>query len=188
VLVFGDLFAYIAAESLPMVNWSLVWYLVTSLIMSGLPKGMEHLAWCFIRCFVAIAVIWLSQAIVQGSMMEVDRGVDGFSPTLDSWLEVNHDSLSLLGDGTDHSLSDSILVLRAQRAQFICCIAGSGHRAEGLVIELPSAIITSELFDLIALAKSMNSGLKGLVGGGASFRLLTWEHPDVSEAGIVVNE
>jgi len=101
--------------------------------------------------------------------MEVDRSVDGFSPQLDRCLGDNHHSSSLLGDGTDHSLSDSILMVRVRRAQFICRAAGSEHRAEGLIIVLSSAIIASESFDLIALAHRMNSGLKGLVGGGACF-------------------
>jgi len=120
--------------------------------------------------------------------MEVHRSVDGFSPTLDRCLGVNHHSSSLPGDGTDHSLSDSILVVRVRRARFICCAAGSEHRAQGLIMVLSSAIIASELFDLIALAHSMNLGLKGLVGGGACFRLFIWEHPYECEAGIVVNE
>jgi hypothetical protein len=34
----------------------------------------------------------------------------------------------------------------------------------------------------------MNSGLKGLVGVGACFRLLIWEHPYECEAGIVAKE
>jgi hypothetical protein len=59
---------------------------------------------------------------------------------------------------------------------------------EGLIVVLPSAIIAPKSFDLIALAHSSNSGLKGLVGGGASFRLFIWEHPYECEAGIVINE
>jgi hypothetical protein len=59
---------------------------------------------------------------------------------------------------------------------------------EGLIIIFSSAIIASESFDLIALAHSINSGLKGLVGGCASFRLLVREHPYRCEAAIVVNE
>jgi hypothetical protein len=120
--------------------------------------------------------------------MEVDCGVDSFSPKLDRCLGVNHHSSSLLGDGTDHSLSDSILVVRVRRARFICRTAGSQYRAEGLVIVLSSAIIASESFDLISLAHSMNSGLKGLVGVGACFRHLIWEHPYECEAGTVAKE
>ena len=118
--------------------------------------------------------------------MEVDHSVDGFSPKLNRCLGVNHHSSSLLGDGTDHSLSDSILVVRVRRARFICRTAGSEHRAEGLIVVLPSAIIAPKPSDLIA--QSSDSGLKGLVGGGASFRLLIWEHRYQCEAGIVVNE
>jgi len=120
--------------------------------------------------------------------MEVDRSVDSFSPDLHRWLGVNQHSSSLLSDGTDHALSDSILVVRVRRAQFLCCATGSVHRAEGLVIVLSSAIMVSESFDLIALAHSMNSGLRGLVGGGACFQLFIWEHPYQCEVGIVVNE
>jgi len=151
-----------------------------------LAKGMEHLVWCFMRCFVAISVISLCQAFVRGSLTEVDRGVDGFSPEMDRCLGINHHSSSLLGNGTDHSLSDSILVVRVGRARFICRTAGSEHRAEGLVVVLPSAIIAPKPSDLIA--QSSDSGLKGLVGGGASIRLPILEHPYECEAGIVVNQ
>jgi hypothetical protein len=44
------------------------------------------------------------------------------------------------------------------------------------------------MVEFIALAHSINSGLKGLVGGGASFRLLVREHPYQCDADIVVNE
>jgi len=83
--------------------------------------------------------------------MEVDRSVDSFSPKLDRCFGVNHHSSILLGDGTDHSLRDTVLVVRVGRAWFICCAAGSEHRAEGLVTVLSSAIVASESFDLIAI-------------------------------------
>jgi len=120
--------------------------------------------------------------------MEVDCGVDSFSPKLDGCLGVYHHGSCLLSDCPDHPLQDAVLMVRVWRAGFICCTTGSEHRAEGLVIVLSSAIIASESFDLITLAHSINSGLKGLVGGGASFRLLIREHPYECEAGIVVNE
>jgi len=82
--------------------------------------------------------------------MEVDRRVDGFSSKLDRCLGVDHHSSSLLGDGTDHSLSDSILVVRVRRARFICCTAGGKHRAECVIVILPSAIIAPKPSDLIA--------------------------------------
>jgi len=87
--------------------------------------------------------------------MEVNCGVDSFCPKLNGCLGVNHHSSSLLGDGTDHSLSDSILVVRVKRAQFICCAAGSEHQAEGLLIVLSLTIVASESFNLIALAHGM---------------------------------
>jgi hypothetical protein len=43
--------------------------------------------------------------------MAVDRSVDSVSLKLDRFLEVNHHSSSLLGDGTNHSRSDSIQVV-----------------------------------------------------------------------------
>jgi len=104
--------------------------------------------------------------------MEVDWCVAGVSPTLERWLGVNHHSSSLLRDGTDHSPSDSIVVVRVRQARIICWTAGNEHRAEGLVIVLSSDIVSSELIDLIALAHSINSGMDGLVGCSAIFRLL----------------
>ena len=94
--------------------------------------------------------------------MGVDCDVDSFSPKLDGCLGVNHHSSSLPGDGTDHSLSDPVLMVRVRRAWFICCAVGSEHQAEGLAIELSSAIIASES--------------------------LIWQHPYECEARIVVNE
>jgi len=149
---------------------------------------MEHFLPSFVLCFVAISVISFRQAFVRRSLKEVDCIVDSFSPKLDRCLGVNHLSSSLLGDGTDHSLSDTVLVVSVRQKRFICCAAGSKHRAEGLVIVLSSALIASESFDLISLAHSMDSGLNGLVGGGACFRLLIWEHPYECEADIVINE
>jgi len=118
--------------------------------------------------------------------MEVDRSVDSFSPKLNRCLGVNHHSSSFLGDGSDHSLSDTVLVVRVRQARFICCDAGSGHRAEVLVIILSSAIIASESFDLIAQGNDL--GLEGLVGCSASVGILIWKHPYECEAGIVIKE
>jgi len=118
--------------------------------------------------------------------MEVDRSVDGFSPKLDRCLGVYHHSSSLLSDGTDHSLGDTVLVVRVRWAQYICCATGGEHRVEGHIVILPSAIVAPKLSNLIA--QSSDLGLKCLVGGSASFRLLIWEHPYECEAGIVVNE
>jgi len=185
-LGFRDKLAHIAAEFSQVVNRSLEWYLVASIIVGCLAKGMEHLVWSFVWCFVAISVISLCQAFVQRSLMEVARSVDGFSSKLDRSLGVKRHSSSLLVDGTDHSLSDSIPVVRVRRARCVCHTAGSEHWAEGLVVVLPSAIIAPKPSDLIA--QSSDSGLKGPVGGGASFRLHIWEHPYKCEAGIVVNE
>jgi len=112
------------------------------------------------------------QAFVWRSLIEVDHSVDGFSPKLNRCLGVNHHSSSLVSDRRDHPLRDTVLMVRVWRAWFVCCTTGSKHRAESLVIVLSSAIIVSESFDLVALAHSIISGLKGLVGGGASFRLL----------------
>jgi len=95
--------------------------------MSGLAKDMEHLVWSFVWCFVAITVISFCQAFVRESLMEVDRSGDDFSPKLDRCLRVNHHSSSLLSDGMDHPLSDSILVVRVRWARFVCCTAGSEH-------------------------------------------------------------
>jgi len=118
--------------------------------------------------------------------MEVDCGDDGFSPKLDGWLRVKHHSSNHPGDGTDHSLSNSILVVRVRCALIICCTAGGEHRAEGLIVILPSAFVSLTPSDLIP--QSSDLGLKSLVGGGASFRLLIWEHPYQCEEGIVVNK
>jgi hypothetical protein len=120
--------------------------------------------------------------------MEVDRGVDFVFPEVDKCLGVNHHNPSLLCDGTDHALSNTVVMVRVMRARFICCAAGSEHRAECRVIILSSAILTLQTFVLIALAQSINSGLIGLVGGSASFRLPVREHLYRSEAGIVVNQ
>jgi hypothetical protein len=166
----------------------LVWYSIPSLIVSGLAKSVEHLVWSFVWCVVAFSAISLCQAFIGKSLMEVDCSVDGFSPTLDRCLRVNHYTTSLFGDGMEHSLSDSVLVVRGSRARFICCTAGSEPRVEGVVIVLSSAIIASEWFDLIALAHDINSGLKGLVGGGASFRLLVRKNRNKCEGRIIVNE
>jgi hypothetical protein len=92
--------------------------------------------------------------------MEVDCGVDCFSK-LDGCLGVDHDNPNLLGDGTDHSLGDTVLVVRVWWAQFVCRIAGSEHRAEGYVIVVALAIIALESFDLIAfLSESIYTNVK----------------------------
>jgi len=77
--------------------------------------------------------------------MEVDRCVDGFYPK-----------------------SDTVIVEGVRCAQFVCCTAGSGRRVEGLIIIFSSAIIATELSDLIA--PGSDTGIKGLVGSGASFK------------------
>jgi len=80
------------------------------------------------------------------------------------------------------------MVVRVKQAWFICWAGGSDHRTEGLVIVLSSAIIASELFDIIALAHRTKMGLKVLAGGSSSVRPRVWEHAYECEAGLVVNE
>ena len=76
--------------------------------------------------------------------------------------------------------------MRVRRERFICCAAGGEHRAEDLIVILPSAIVAPKQSD--RTAQSSDSGLKVLVRGSASFRLLMWEHRYECDAGIVVNE
>jgi hypothetical protein len=75
---------------------------------------------------------------------------------------------------------------RVKQPQFIYCTTRGEHRAEGRIVILLSPIVALKGCDLVA--QSSDSGLKGLVGSGGSFRLLIWNHPDKCEAGIVINE
>jgi hypothetical protein len=94
--------------------------------------------------------------------------VDSFYPKLDGCVGVSHHSSSILGDCTDDSLSDAVIVERVRCAQCMCFTTHSGHRVESLMMIFSSAINTPQSSDLIA--HGIHTGIKGLVGGGASFR------------------
>ena len=178
--------AALGAESSWVMNRNLIWYLVTSIILGFVAKGMEHLVWRFVRCLVAVTDISLWQLLLWSILMEVYRSVDCISQWLERSLGVNDHSSSLPNDGTNHTLCDSIHLLRVRQSQFIFCSAGSGQQVVDLDFILPSAIISPKLSDVIA--ESCDSGLQGVGGGGAIFRCLILDPLYNRDAGIVVYE
>jgi hypothetical protein len=90
--------------------------------------------------------------------VEVDSGIDFFSPK-DKWrLEVNRHRSCILGDGLNHVFGNPILMVRLGRTSFVCFAMSSVHQSEGPVVLFSAAIITLKLFYFVS--HGVNSGLK----------------------------
>jgi len=90
--------------------------------------------------------------------VEVDCGIDCFSPK-DKWrLGVNHDRSCFLGDGLDHAFGNPILMVSVGRTWFVCCATSGEHQSEGCVDIFSAAIIAPKSLHFVS--HGVNSGLK----------------------------
>jgi hypothetical protein len=90
--------------------------------------------------------------------VEVDCGIDCFSPK-NKWRQgVNHHGSRLLGDGLDHVFGMPILMVSEGRSQFVCCSMSSEHLLEGLVVGFSTSIGAPKSFYFVS--HGVNLGLK----------------------------
>ena len=89
--------------------------------------------------------------------MEVDSGIDCFSPNNLQCLGVNHHRACFLVGGLDHSFGNPILMVRVGGTWFLCCAMSSKQQLDGLVVIFTVAIITPQLFHF--LSNGVNSVL-----------------------------
>jgi len=89
--------------------------------------------------------------------MEIDCGINCFSPELNWSLGVNHHCPGLLSECTDHSFGNTILMAGVWRASLVCSTTGCENISEGLIVVFSSSIVTPELRDLVS--HSVYSGL-----------------------------
>ena len=107
--------------------------------------------------------------------MEIDCGINCFSPELNWNLGVNHHRLGLFSDCTDHVFWNTILMVSSSRVWLVCCSTGCENISEGSIVIFSPSIITAESLDLVFHA--VYSGLIELVGSGAGLGILIWEQP-----------
>jgi len=124
----------IAAESLKVVERSFVRDFIASIVVSGLAKCLHHLECSWIWCLIAVAVVSFREAFVWGSLVEVDCGIDYFSPKNNWRLGVNHHRSWVLGDGLDHAFGNAILMVSVL---FVC--NHSAFTPKGCPAKLPQA-------------------------------------------------
>jgi len=90
--------------------------------------------------------------------MEMDCGINCFSPELNGGLGVNHHRAGLFSDCTDHAFGNTILMVSVWRAWLVCCASSREDILEGLIVVFSSSIITPESLDLVS--HRVYSGLK----------------------------
>ena len=153
--------------------------------MCQFAKSMKHLLWRFIRCLIAIAVIY-SEAFIRWSLMEIDCGIKCFSPELDESLGVNHHRPGYFSDCTDHLFCNTIVMVSIWRPWFVCSTAGSEDMSEGLIVVFSQSRVVPESLDL--KSHWIYPGLKWLVTGGAGHGYLIWEQQYGYVPCVVVDE
>jgi len=90
--------------------------------------------------------------------MEIDCGINCFSPELNWNLGVNHHRPGLFSDCTDHAFGNTILMVSIWRVWLVCCTAGCENVSEGFIGVFSPSIIAPESLDLVS--HGVYSGLK----------------------------
>ena len=118
---------------------------------------MQHFVWRFVLCLIAIAVTSF-QAFIWRSLMEIDCGINCFSPELNQGLGVNHHRVVLFSDCTDHAFGNTIRMVSVWTAWLVCCASGHKDISEILIVVFLLSIIAPELLDHVS--HCVYSGLK----------------------------
>ena len=82
--------------------------------------------------------------------MEIDCGINCFSAELYGSLRVNHHCPGLFSDCTDHSFSNTILMMYVWRALLVCSTAGREDIPEGLIVVFYLSIIAPLLLNFVS--------------------------------------
>jgi hypothetical protein len=82
--------------------------------------------------------------------MEIDCGINCFSPELNGSLRVNQDRPSLFSDIADHSFRNTVLMVSVWRAWLVCSTTGHEDIPEGLIVIFSPPIIAPESLDLVS--------------------------------------
>ena len=82
--------------------------------------------------------------------MEIDSGINCFSPELNGSLRVNHHCLGLSSDCTDHSFGGTVLMVAVWRTWLVCSTAGCKDIPEDLIVVFSPSIIALDSLDLIS--------------------------------------
>lgn len=80
---------------------------------------MDHLVWCIVWYSVLNAIISFHQASIWRFLTAVDYHVHDLSQYLGTRWAVDHYAFKLVVEGMDHSLRDSILLVREWRHQIV---------------------------------------------------------------------
>ena len=82
--------------------------------------------------------------------MEIDCGMNCFSPELNWNLGVDHHRPGLFSDCTDHVFGNTILMMSVWRAWHVRRTTGRKDISEGLVVVFFPSIITPESLDHVS--------------------------------------
>jgi len=74
--------------------------------MCWFAKSMKNVEWGLVRCFIAISVISV-QTFIRWSLMEIQCGINCFSPERNESLRVNHHQPVRSSDCMDHSFGNT---------------------------------------------------------------------------------
>jgi hypothetical protein len=82
--------------------------------------------------------------------MEIDCGIDCFSPELNERLGVDYHRPRVFSNCTDYSFCNTILMMSIWRAWLVCSTMGREDIWEGLIVVFSLSIIAPELLDVIS--------------------------------------
>jgi len=82
--------------------------------------------------------------------MELDCGIECFSPELNWSVGVNHHRPGLLSDHMDHAFGNTYLMVSVWRAWRLCCTAGRDNISECLIVVFSPSIVAPESLDLVS--------------------------------------
>jgi hypothetical protein len=82
--------------------------------------------------------------------MEIDHGINCFSPELDGGQGLHPDHTGLFSDCTDHAFSNTILMVRVWRVWFVYCASSREDISEAVIVIFSWSIITPESLDLVS--------------------------------------
>jgi len=82
--------------------------------------------------------------------MEIDCGINCFSPELNGSMRVNHHCPGHFSDCTDHSFGNTVRRVCVLKSWLVCSTAGCEDILEGLIVVFSPSIIAPEALDLVS--------------------------------------
>jgi len=172
-LNFGNESTGIVSEWAWVFERGLLCYFIAVCIVHTFPKCMQYFVWWFVRRLIAITVIFLCQALIRWSLMEIDRSINCLSPELNWSLGVNYHCPGLFSDCKDDTFGNPIRMMNVCRTWVVCRTASHEDISHSLMFVFLPSIISPKSIHLVS--HRVYWGLKWLVAGGAGLGYLIWQ-------------